>query len=145
MISELIPELEPCEEATPGNRHILLVEDDVDQREALTLQLEGQGFKVLAAANGAAGLNLANEHSPALALLDIGLPDMSGWELCRQIVDDYALSEIPVIALSGNDHERALHRSRASGCRYFVRKPYDPNALLVLIETALRDEQTCDW
>lgn len=141
MLSELIPELEPCEEATNGNRRILVVEDDSSQREALTLQLESQGFEVMSAATGTLGITLATEHRPALALLDVGLPDMSGWDLCRQLVDDEDLLDIPVIALSGNDHARALQRSRASGCRYFVRKPYDPNALLVLIETALGDDR----
>lgn len=140
MIGELIPELEPCEEQVPANRQILIVEDDLDQREALTLQLESQGFEVISAASASLALTLTQEHSPALALLDIGLPDMSGWDLCRRLVDDHTINEIPVIALSGSDQERALHQSRASGCRYFVRKPYDPNALLVLIETALRDD-----
>ena len=140
MISELELEPQPLEAELPSQQTILLVEDDPDQREALTLQLKSQGFEVDAAATAAEGLDLAAKKTPALALIDIGLPDMSGWDVCHQLADDSGGSDLPVIALSGSDHERALLRSRSSGCRYFVRKPYDPNALLVLIESALRDE-----
>jgi len=141
MISELLPDPQPAEESLPPRRKILLVEDDVDQRDALTLQLEGQGFAVAPAGNAAEAVDLVSQNSPALALIDIGLPDMNGWELCRQLVDELCAEELPVIALSGNDHTRCLQRSRASGCRYFIRKPYDPNALLVLIESALNDNR----
>ena len=137
---ELLPELLPAEKSSSPEAIILVVEDDRDQQLALTLQLRSQGFEVVSAAEGSEALALAAERRPALVLLDIGLPDMNGWDLCRQMVDGLA-GDLPVIALSGNDHHGALQRSRTSGCRYFIRKPYDPNALLVLIETALRDDQ----
>ena len=140
MISELVPDPQPLETDLPPQQTILLVEDDPDQGEALSLQLKSQGFEVELAATATEAIDLAAKNSPSLALVDIGLPDMSGWDLCRQLVDNLCENDLPVIALSGTDQQRSLHRSRASGCRYFVRKPYDPNALLVLIESALRDD-----
>ena len=73
-------------------------------------------------------------------MLDVKLPDADGLDLCEQLVDDQTTSEIPVIIVSGCD-ERDIIRPCAAGCHYFVRKPYDPNALLALIEWALDEAQ----
>jgi CheY-like chemotaxis protein len=67
----------------------------------------------------------------------LGLPDIDGFELCQQLVDDEATSEIPVIIVSGNDSPDIVRRARAAGCHFFVRKPFDPNALLALIRQAI--------
>lgn len=122
--------------ASVDRRRILVVEDDQDQRAMLCIQLGGQGFEVLTAGDCHTALEKHGHYRPDLVLVDVGLPDVSGWEVCRQLLegDD---GELPVIVLSGNDHVQAVRRSRSLGCRYFVRKPYDPNALLVLIENAL--------
>jgi CheY-like chemotaxis protein len=72
-----------------------------------------------------------------LILLDLRLPDLDGFTLCRELVDAPETCDIPVIILSGMERPDIIRRCRAAGSQYFVRKPYDPNALLVLIHEAL--------
>ena len=60
-----------------------------------------------------------------------------GFDVCQQLADDPQTCSIPVIILSGMERPDIIRRARSSGCQYFVRKPYDPNALLVLIQSAI--------
>ena len=92
----------------------------------------------LTADTGSGALELARSQRPHLVLLDLGLPDADGFQVCQELADDLATTSIPVIIVSGEERRDILRRARAAGSQFYVRKPYDPNALLVLIETALR-------
>jgi DNA-binding response OmpR family regulator len=119
-------------------RHsVLIVDDDEATSELLSIRLKQQGFGTLLAERGSAGLELARSERPDCILLDLRLPDIDGFALCEQLVDDDATSQIPVIIVSGLDRPDIIRRSRAAGCHYYVRKPYDPNALLTLIHQAI--------
>jgi CheY-like chemotaxis protein len=127
-------------EATPlvqDRDRILVVDDDTEQIEVLTVALKRQGFETLSASTVAEGLQLAREQNPQLIILDIRLPDGSGLDLCQVLCDDPRTNGIPVIILSGMERPDIIRSCRAAGCRYYVRKPYDPNALLVLAQNAL--------
>lgn len=123
-------------------RHqVLIVDDDDTIAEPLRLRLDGQGYGTLVAHSGSQAFEIARRERPDCITLDLGLPDVDGFELCQRLVDDPATSEIPVIIVSGRDGGDILRRSRAAGCHYFVRKPYDPNALLTLIRRAIDEAQ----
>ncbi|MCA9245836.1 MAG: response regulator [Planctomycetales bacterium] len=132
-----LPETESCEVAV--ERPVLIVEDDESIAEVLSIRLNRQGFQTFVAHNGHQGLREARRHRPRLILLDIRLPDIDGFQICQQIDEDPATCGTPVIILSGMERPDIIRRSRAVGCTYFVRKPYDPNALLVLIDAAMRE------
>jgi two-component system response regulator RpaA len=116
---------------------ILIVDDDEAAADVLSLRLSQQGFETTTAENGTLGLALARTERPSVILLDLRLPDMDGFELCQSLVDDEETSEIPVIIVSGLERPDVIRRSRAAGCHYYIRKPYDPNALLTLIRQAI--------
>lgn len=118
---------------------ILIVDDDENQVEVLAYRLQSQGFMTLEANNGQKALSLAHEERPHLILLDLRLPDMSGFDLCEKLADDPATCGIPVIVLSGMERPDIVRRARSAGCQFYVRKPYDPNALLILIQKAIQD------
>jgi DNA-binding response OmpR family regulator len=120
---------------------ILIIDDDRDQVSILQYHLSQQGFEVLTAYTGSDGLNLLKNEMPDLVLLDIELPDATGLDLCEQICDDPETLQIPVIFVSGADSPNILRRARSAGCSFYMRKPYDPNALLVLIQQTLDDER----
>jgi CheY-like chemotaxis protein len=120
-------------------RTILIVDDDEVMVEVLTRRLEQQGFVTRAADSGELGMAMARMNRPSLILLDLRLPDVDGFTICQQLVDSPDTCGIPVIILSGMERPDIIRRSRTAGCQYFVRKPYDPNALLVLIEQALNE------
>ena len=139
MSGSTLAQLEPATDQAERQRTILVVDDDPSQVEVLTIRLKAQGFSTLAANTGKQALSLAIEKRPSLIVLDLQLPDLDGLEICGQLSDDPATCTIPVIILSGMERPDILRRSRAAGCQYYVRKPYDPNALLLLIENALNE------
>ena len=126
-------------------RHrILIIDDDDILAEVLARQLARQGFDAITAGSGAAGLEKARSAHPDLIVLDLRLPDADGFSVCQELADASQTWSIPVIMLSGLEGPDILRRCRAAGGRYFVRKPYDPNALLVLIRHAIHEAGAWD-
>ena len=117
---------------------VLIVDDDEAATDVLSTRLSRQGFETAIADSGQLGLTLARTERPSVILLDLRLPDMDGFELCQELVDDDETCEIPVIIVSGLERPDVLRRSRTAGCQYYLRKPYDPNALLALIQRSDR-------
>lgn len=136
-MEEATAQLQPADDAAAVRRRILIVDDDPNEVEALALRLEKQGFIAMRAATGGEALREVKSRRPHLVLLDLQLPDLDGLSVGRQIFDDPQTFDIPVIVVSGMVRPDIVRCSRAAGCRYYVRKPYDPNALLVLIEQAI--------
>jgi CheY-like chemotaxis protein len=140
---------EPCVEAEAcgvidqKTDHILIIDDDSTQVDVLAHLLAKQGYKISIANTSAAGVNIANAQHPDLILLDIRLPDGNGLEICSRFCDSQDTAGIPVIIVSGVDNPDVVRRARAAGCHYYVRKPYDPNALLVLSINAIAESR--DW
>ncbi len=115
---------------------ILVAEDDALTREALTASLEGEGFEVMAAADGAEVIALWQRESPDLICLDIMMPGMDGYEVCRRIrADD---SRIPIVFLSAKNEEIDIVVGLELGADDFVRKPFGRHELLARIRSALR-------
>ena len=121
-------------------RHtVLIIDDDDTLSDVLSYRLRKQGLHTMAAYSGTAGLAKAKAELPSLVLLDLCLPDADGLRICEQLADAPETCSIPVMVLSGKEQPGLVRRCRAAGCHYFLRKPYDPNALLVLIRQAIRD------
>jgi CheY-like chemotaxis protein len=143
MVEEILVQPRPARERVHKSRTILIVDDDQDQTDVLAVLLTRQGFRPISASCGQCGLEMAQERRPDLILLDLRLPDGDGLSICEQLGDDPATSAIPIIILSGMERPDIIRRSRAAGCQYYVRKPYDPNALLLIIEHSIG--QTDGW
>lgn len=116
---------------------ILVVDDDPDLVETLEIRLKQQRLDTISANSCQQALGLAHERLPDLILLDLRLPDGDGMRVCERLTDAAETGHIPIIVLSGSDRPDIVRHSRAAGSRYFVRKPYDPNALLLLIQDCL--------
>lgn len=116
---------------------ILYVEDNEDNIFMLTNRLKRKGYEVLVAKDGSQGVAMTRSESPALVLMDLGLPVLDGWEAIRQLKSSPETAAIPIIALSAHamapDRERALD----AGCDDFDTKPVDLPRLLEKIEDLL--------
>jgi len=123
---------------------ILIVDDDDTLTDVLSRRLQQQGFATMTAHSGRSGLGIARSVRPALIVLDLRLPDSDGFAVCEQLADSPETCDIPVIILSGLEQPGILRRCRAAGCHYFLRKPYDPNAMLILIRQAIREASAWD-
>jgi two-component system response regulator MtrA len=118
---------------------ILLVEDDPSIREAVALGLRGAGFTVTTAADGEAGLARWRADAPDLVLLDVMLPRLDGFEVCRAIRRE---STIPVVMLTARADTLDVVVGLESGADDYLRKPFDMPELVARVRAALRRRRT---
>ena len=120
---------------------ILIVEDNQENRDALSRRLERRGYSVIIATDGRAGVTMAQEEHPDLILMDLNLPDVDGWEATRLIKASAETAAIPIIALTAHaiagDEQRALQ----AGCNDYHSKPVEFPRLLGQIEGLLNTAQ----
>jgi CheY-like chemotaxis protein len=118
-------------------KRILIVEDNEMNRDVLSRRLARRGFEVMLAGDGRHGLAMARTHAPDLILMDLGLPEIDGWECTRRLKADAETKRIPIIALSAHamvgDRQKALH----AGCDDFGTKPIDFEDLLSKMDRLL--------
>ena len=116
---------------------ILVLEDDPLQRTILSRHLGSLELNVIEASTIREALEKLRNRPVQLAIVDINLPDGSGFTLCEQIDEDPDLAGMPTIVLSSMTQSDLVRKTRASGGCFFLGKPYDPNVLLAIIERAL--------
>lgn len=114
---------------------VLVIDDEPQIRRLLTITLEANGHRALTAASGQEGLVLAAQHRPALVILDLGLPDLSGQEVLRRLRE---WSSAPVIILSVQDDEAGKVAALDAGADDYVTKPFNTGELLARLRVALR-------
>ncbi|MFZ5917505.1 MAG: response regulator [Chloroflexota bacterium] len=119
-----------------GSR-LLLVEDDSDISEMLRAYFNIQGYEIRSVGFGADAVQLCRQERPDLVLLDVNLPDINGYEVCRQLKDDLRTSNIPVIFVSQrNQQEDKIHGLRMGGDDY-ITKPFNFDELRLRIQNTL--------
>jgi two-component system alkaline phosphatase synthesis response regulator PhoP len=114
---------------------ILIIDDDLDLVETISMILDSSGFETATAYDGHEGLARARERRPDLIVLDIVMPELDGYGVCRELKGDPELAGIPVIMLtSENDYVITTDISQADGrvvmAEDFFEKPVDPDALV---------------
>lgn len=117
--------------------HILIIDDDDDIRLLVGMLLESAGHTVAKAGRGAEGLAYLAAHHADGVLLDINMPDMIGWEVCRRIKSDPATAQTPVVILTVHSALRETaerERAKADG---FVNKPFTKSELLSTLDSAM--------
>jgi DNA-binding response OmpR family regulator len=115
---------------------ILVVEDDATMRRVLKDNLEYKGYSVITAADGESGLKAAVERRPDLMLLDIMLPGINGYEICRLVRE--AGGQMPIIMLTAKGQESDIVLGLNLGADDFVTKPFSLRVLLARVEAFLR-------
>jgi len=117
---------------------ILVVDDDPQIRDVLKVALERASFGVEMARDGAEGLRKVQDRAPDLAILDIGMPEMDGLELCRAIRRD---SEVPILFLTARDDEVDRILGLEMGGDDYVTKPFSPRELVARVRAILKRAQ----
>ena len=115
---------------------IWLVEDEASIADTLIYMLSQEGFRVKAFARGLPALEEARHQLPALAILDVGLPDISGFELCRQLLAQHPL--LPVLFLTARSDEVDKLLGLEMGADDYVAKPFSPREVCARVRTILR-------
>lgn len=123
---------------------VLIVDDSPDALALAKARLGKEGHELLFADGGKAGLEKAAQEKPDLVLLDLDMPDMSGFEVCRALKADPDLSMIPVIFLSGSGTPQDRVKGLDIGAVDFVTKPFDTFELRARVNAALRTKRVQD-
>jgi two-component system response regulator MtrA len=114
---------------------VLVVEDEAHVRELVSYTLQGAGYRVQAAQNGASALESARRSPPDLVLLDIRLPDFDGWEVCQRL---RAESDVPILIITALADDESLVKSLRLGADDYISKPFSPMVLAARVQALLR-------
>ena len=126
-------------ESMPKGKTILVVDDSPTVRKLISGKLEKAGHTVVCAVDGVDALAKLESELPDLVLLDITMPRMDGYEVCKQIRSDPAAKGLPVVMISGKDGFFDKVRGRMAGTTGYITKPFGPETLMKAIETYLVD------
>lgn len=121
-----------------SKRRLLIVEDDFDISNMLRIYFGSQGYDTIIATRGAEALELCRRNLPNLVILDILLPDINGYEVCRQLRGSLRTSHIPIIFLTQKDERSDQIAGLELGADDYITKPFDLQLLLLRVEGALR-------
>lgn len=122
-------------EAGMNDKKILIIDDDVNLGQTIKLTFARVGAEVFTAVDGRDGLRQFYEYRPDLVILDVRMPDINGWETCRQI---RLLSNVPIIMLTTLDNDEDVIRGLDYGADDFVTKPFSRDVLLARARAVLR-------
>jgi len=116
---------------------ILAADDDEDILQLVAFRLERSGYTVLQARDGEEALALAQEHVPDLAVLDVMMPKMNGFELARRLRADEATKSMPIIMLTARAQDTDVEEGFEAGADDYLRKPFSPQELRARVQAML--------
>jgi CheY-like chemotaxis protein len=116
---------------------ILLIEDNEMNRDMLSRRLAKRGYEMVMAPDAERGIALAQTEAPDVILMDVGLPDMDGWQATRRLKSETSTGSIPVIALTAHALMTDREQAFAAGCDDYETKPVDFASLIEKIERLL--------
>lgn len=122
-------------------RKILVADDNANIRKVVQMGFESLGYRVITAENGRRALDLVREEGPDLVILDVMMPEMSGYDVCVEMKKDPQLRAIPVVMLTAKNLDEDKYWGRELGADEYITKPYDPEELERVVEKifALRE------
>jgi two-component system cell cycle response regulator len=123
-------------------KRILVVDDQPDNVFILQDRLEQQGFEVLSAYDGQSGIDKARDEQPDLILLDVMMPGMSGFEVCREIVQNELTKNIPIILVTALTGSEDIKEGLQAGAFDYIKKPFNKIELIARINSALKYSET---
>jgi DNA-binding response OmpR family regulator len=114
---------------------ILIIDDEEPTVQLISMLLEKRGFETIKAIRAEDGLRKAYRHQPDLVLLDIMMPDMDGWEICKRLRE---MSDVPVVFLTARSDVKDVVRGLEMGADDYITKPYDNDELVARVRAHLR-------
>ena len=120
-----------------NTKKILVVDDEVDLVETVRFPLEMEGFNVLVSYNGEDALNQARKENPDLIILDLMLPKLDGYKVCRLLKFDERYKHIPILMLTAKTQEKDKILGKETGADEYITKPFEMDYLLKKVRAYL--------
>ena len=127
-----------------GHRSVLVVEDDREINELVGAYAQIAGFEYRPALDGTSALREAHARLPAAVVLDLMLPDIDGFEVCKQLKREPDTRPVPVIMLTALTDEASKQRGRECGASEYLTKPFDPDRLMSALAKHAKADGTAD-
>jgi DNA-binding response OmpR family regulator len=118
-------------------KHILVIDDDRGTLRTMQARLEQEGYDVLIADDGLAGLETARNKRPDLIILDVMLPRLNGYKICRFLKYDESFKHIPIIMVSAKSDQSEVDLGMEVGADLYITKPFEPDALMEQVHSQL--------
>lgn len=128
----------PASEDPKRRAWVLFIEDSRDDADLYSEALARDDLHVRSVSGGEQGIRAAHELGAAAVIVDLGLPDMDGWEVIRRLRHGPSPVDVPIVVLTGLNLPNGEDRARRAGCSVYLRKPCTPDALLDAIRSAIR-------
>jgi DNA-binding response OmpR family regulator len=123
---------------------VLIIDDEIKALDLLKVSIEEYGFTVVAATSGKDGLMQVQTFAPHIIVLDVRMPEMDGWEVCRELKKNPLVRDTPVIFLTALSDKREMVKAKSVGAALFLTKPIDPyylaNRIKNIVEEGLPHE-----
>lgn len=113
---------------------VLVVDDDPSILRVVEVQLQRNGFQVMTAADGPAALKILRDCVPAVIILDVMMPGMSGYDVCQEVKQSPRLEKVPVIFLTAKGSPQDYRTGMAAGAVMYMVKPFSPEKLLQVVQ-----------
>ncbi len=123
-----------------SSKRLLLADDDEELRHAIQLRFESSGFEVITAGDGLEALRLGREARPSLIILDLMMPNLNGYEVCRLLKFDQKFQHIPIILCTARSRREDVAMGESVGADAYITKPFDGKALIEKVETLLAEK-----
>jgi DNA-binding response OmpR family regulator len=123
-----------------SSKTILVVDDEVELAETICFQLEIEGYRVLVSHDGEDALNQARREMPDLILLDVMLPKLDGYKVCRLLKSEEKYKYIPILMLSAKVQQKDKAMGREAGVDEYISKPFDIDELVQKVKSYLAKE-----
>lgn len=111
-------------------KKILVVDDELDILQVVKFRLKKEGYEIIAAHNGQEALDLVKKEKPNLILLDLRLPVIDGYEVCRRLKSDEELKAIPIIFMTASSAGKVAEKTKELKADDYIIKPFEPEVLL---------------
>ncbi len=122
-----------------NKKRILLVDDEPALLELMQIRLEASGYEIIPASDGQQALDLARKEMPELIILDLMLPKVDGYKVCRVLKSDDRYKKIPILLFTARAQESDKELGKEAGADGYIVKPFEPSALLAKIKEFLKE------
>jgi DNA-binding response OmpR family regulator len=121
-----------------AKKRILIIDDEADLVDMLSLRLQANDYEVITAADGQEGLDKARKEKPDLIILDLMLPKMDGYKVCRMLKFDEKFKQIPIILFTARAQESDVRLGEEVGADAYLTKPFEPDVLLAKMKELIK-------
>lgn len=121
-------------------KKVLIIDDEKNILESVAMYLSGHDFEVMTSLEGIEGIRLAKDKLPDIILLDLILPDMDGYLVCKTLKGNSATEDIPVVVVSAKSQKEDVEKADECGASDYILKPFEPRELIEIINKNIKEK-----